>query len=48
MSFVLVQPELKWLQKPLLKYVMLWHSDASSHDFLHAARLEFLPGDCFM
>ena len=47
MSFVLVQPELKWLQKPLLKYVMLWHSDASSHDFLHPARSETLPADWF-
>ena len=44
-DFVFVQPVLKWLHQPLSKNVMLWHPASSSHDFLHAARSETLPGD---
>ena len=44
-TFVFVHSVLKWLHHPLLKNVMLLHPESSSHDFLHAARSETLPGD---
>ena len=42
---VFVHSVLKWLHHPLLKNVMLLHFGSSSHDFLHAAMSETLPGD---
>ena len=45
-DFVLVQPVLKWLQKPeFVKNVILLHSASSSHDFWHAARSDNSPDD---
>ena len=44
-DLVFVQSVLKWLHHPLLKKVMLLHFGSSSHDFLHAAMSETLPGD---
>ena len=44
----LVHGVLKWLHHPALKYVMLWHSNESSHDFLHSSMLGSFPGDFVM
>ena len=42
---VFVHSVLKWLHHPLLNNVMLLHPGSFSHDFLHAAMSETLPGD---
>jgi len=42
---VLVHGVLKWLHHLLLKYVMLLHAGAFSHDVLHCSRLETFPGE---
>ena len=42
---VFVHSVLKWLHHPLLNNVMLLHPESFSHDFLHAAMSETLPGD---
>ena len=44
----LVHGVLKWLHHPLLKYVMLWHSAESSHNFLHSSMFGSFPGELSM
>ena len=44
-AVVFAHSVLKWLHHPLFQNVMLLHPDASSHDFLHAARSETLAED---
>jgi len=46
-ALVLEHGVLKWLQNPLLKYVILKQAISSSHVFLHWARLGSFLGDSF-
>ena len=46
-AFVLEHGVLKWLQNPLLKYVILKQAISSWHVFLHWSRLGSFLGDSF-